>query len=71
MNLSDIAILNIKGSHYGCIVSGISKIEIVTFGNTDIEKNKVYYHEILIVLRDVDTEKVLVSKKISSSEKKL
>ena len=45
--------------------------EIVTFGNTDIEKHKVYHHEILIVLKDVDTEKVLVSKKISSSEKKL
>ena len=27
MNLSDIAILNIKGSDYCCIISGISKSE--------------------------------------------
>ena len=27
MNLSDIAILNIKGSDYCCIISGISKRE--------------------------------------------
>ena len=30
MNLSDIAILNIKGSDYGCIVSGISKNEAIS-----------------------------------------
>ena len=29
MNLSDIAILNIKGSHYCSIISGISKSEVI------------------------------------------
>ena len=29
MNLSDIAILNIKGSFYRCIITGISKNEII------------------------------------------
>ena len=30
MNLSDIAILNIKGSDYHCIITGISKSEAVS-----------------------------------------
>ena len=29
MNLSDIAILNIKGGDYHCIISGISKSETI------------------------------------------
>ena len=29
MNLGDIAILNIKGTDYGCIISGISKSEAI------------------------------------------
>ena len=29
MNLSDIAILNIKGADYHCIISGISKNEAI------------------------------------------
>ena len=29
MNLIDIAILNIKGSNYRCIISGISKNEAI------------------------------------------
>ena len=29
MNLSDIAILNIQGSDYHCIISGISKTEAI------------------------------------------
>ena len=29
MNLSNIAILNIKGSNYHCIISGISKNEAI------------------------------------------
>ena len=29
INLSDIAILNIKGSDYGCIISGISRSEAI------------------------------------------
>ena len=36
MSLSDIAILNIKGSDYRCIISLISKIEAITLmQNTD------------------------------------
>ena len=30
MNLSDVAILNIKGTDYRCIISGISKIEAIS-----------------------------------------
>ena len=29
MNLSDIAILNINGANSGCIISGISKGEVI------------------------------------------
>ena len=37
MNLSDIAILHIKGSDYCCIISGISKREAIKlFENTDL-----------------------------------
>ena len=43
--------------------------EILTFGDIEIEKNKFYCHKSLILLEDIDTEKVLVSKKISSGEK--
>ena len=77
INLSDIAILNIKGSDYWCIISGISKndainlmqntaltkkkwniikhktllshikmgIEILTFGDIEVEKNKFYHNK--------------------------
>ena len=45
--------------------------EILTFGNIEIEKNKFYRSKTPISLKDVDIEKVLVSNKISSSEKKL
>ena len=39
MNLSDIAILNIKGSDYCCIISGISKSEAINLmQNTDLTK---------------------------------
>ena len=43
--------------------------EILTFGNIKIEKNKFYRHTTPIFLKDVDTEKVLVSNKISFVEK--
>ena len=43
--------------------------ELLTFGDTEIEKNKFYRHNILIFLRDVDIEKMLVSNKISFGEK--
>ena len=42
--------------------------EVLTFGGNEIEKNKFYYHKIPILLKDVDIEKVLVSKKILSCE---
>ena len=43
--------------------------EILTFGNIEIEKNKFYRHKTPIFLKDVDIDKVLVSNKISFSEK--
>ena len=39
MNLSDIAILNIKGSEYRCIISLISKNEAINLmQNADLNK---------------------------------
>ena len=47
INLSDIAVLNIKGSDYCCIVSLISKNEAITLmQNADLtEKMKHYENE--------------------------
>ena len=45
--------------------------EILTFGNIEIEKKIFYPYKSPELLRDVDTEKVLVPNKISFSEKKL
>ena len=39
------------------------------FEDIKIEKNNFYHHKSRILLNDVDIEKLLVSKKISSSEK--
>ena len=39
--------------------------------NIEIEKNKFYCNKSPVLLKGVDTEKVLVSNKISSGEKKL
>ena len=39
--------------------------EILTFGNIEIEKNKFDINKLPLHLRDLDIEKVLVSKKIS------
>ena len=37
INLSDIAILNIKGSDYGCIISLISKNDVINLmANADL-----------------------------------
>ena len=44
-------------------------IGILTFGDIEIEKNKFYRNRIPIPLKDIDIEKVLVSKKISFGEK--
>ena len=43
--------------------------EILTFGYTEIEKDKFYRHKCPVFLEYVDIEKVFVSKKISSDEK--
>ena len=44
---------------------------ILTFGNIEIEKKIFYLFKSPFLSKDVDIEKVLVSKKISSGEKKL
>ena len=44
INLSDIAILNIKGSDYRCIISLISKNEAINLmQNADLTKKAEYY----------------------------
>ena len=43
--------------------------EILTFGDTEIEKNKFYRLKTSILLGDVDVEKVLVSNNIPFGEK--
>ena len=43
--------------------------EILAFGNIEIEKSQIFRHKIPIFLEDLDTEKVLVSNKISFGEK--
>ena len=82
MSINDIAILNIKGSGYDCIISLICKNEdinllqnadlifweVLTFGNFKTEKKK-YHHKSSIFLGDVDIGKVLMSNKIYFGEK--
>ena len=44
MNLSNIAILNIKGSDYRCIISLISKNEVINvMENADLTKKLEHY----------------------------
>ena len=43
--------------------------EILMLGDIEIEKNKIFSHKSPILLKDVDIEKVLVSKNVSSGEK--
>ena len=44
INLSDIAILNIKGSRYGCIISLISKNDAINLmQNADLNKKSEHY----------------------------
>ena len=46
MNLSDIAILNIKDSNYRCIISLISKNEAINLmQNADLTKKAEHYKE--------------------------
>ena len=48
-----------------------TSIEILTFGDIEIEKNKFYCSKSpIFFLKDVDIQKVLISNKISSGEKK-
>ena len=42
MNLSDIAVLNIKGSDYDCIISLIGKNEVKNSQNADFIKMEYY-----------------------------
>ena len=42
---------------------------IVTFGDTEIEKHKFHQHRSPISIRDVDINKVIVSKKVSFGKK--
>ena len=52
MNVSDIAILNIKSANYCCIISGISKNEAInvkqnanlTEKNRTLQNIKICYH---------------------------
>ena len=41
MNLSDIAVLNIKGSDYYCIISGSSKTEAINLNSITFNKPKL------------------------------
>ena len=44
MNLSDIAILSIKGADYRCIISGISKSEAINLKqNIDLTEKAEHY----------------------------
>ena len=43
--------------------------EILTSGDIEIEKNKFYCHKSSIFFEEIDTEKVLISNKISSDKK--
>ena len=44
MNLSDVAILNIHGADYRCIISGISKSEaVILLRNIDLTEKVEHY----------------------------
>ena len=45
--------------------------EILTFGDIENEKNKFYCNKLLFCKKDVEIQKVLVSDKNTSVEKKL
>ena len=44
--------------------------EVLVFGNIEIEKNKFYHYKSPVPLRNIDIEKVLVSKKFFLAKKK-
>ena len=43
--------------------------EILTFGDIEIEKDKIYYYKTPVFLEDVNINNILVSNKIFSGEK--
>ena len=45
MNLSDIAILNFKGSDYRCIISGISKNKVINLMQSAISLKKAEHYK--------------------------
>ena len=45
------------------------KVIIITFGNTGIEKQRFYRCKNLVILKDEDIVKILISNKISSGNK--
>ena len=52
MNLSDIAILNIKSSDYRCIVSLISKNETINVDLTEKKWNITKYKKNIIIYKN-------------------
>ena len=71
MNLSDIAILNIKGSDYRCIISRISKNEAINLiQNADLtKKQNIIKHNLLSYIKmgkevltfgDIEIEKIIL-----------
>ena len=80
MNLSDVAILKIKGSDYHCIISAISKSETINLiQNNKLTKTAEHYKAQKILFYSykrpifqihLHIEKVLVSNKIFLREKK-
>ena len=80
MNLSDVAILKIKGSDYHCIISAISKSETINLiQNKKLTKTAEHYKAQKILFYSykrpifqihLHIEKVLVSNKIFLREKK-
>ena len=53
INLSDIAILNIKISDNHCIISGISKNEAINLmQNSDLTKKVEHYKQLIIMYKN-------------------
>ena len=53
MNLSNIAISNIEGSDYRCVISGISKSETINLlQNVDLTKKAEHYKTKKIIITD-------------------
>ena len=51
-NLNDIAISNIKSADYGCIISGISKNEVINvMQNADLTEKSETLESIKIIIR--------------------